>query len=188
MLFSKTACIDGRRVDATPFSGDAAGKRRRAGQTLAKAGYDALGKETLCCGKTGRVLQARIFMGPVGYQVRVYFFFMRLKKTMNSILIAFIILLVLSNITTAVGWAVTAGKLSVPTGLAALGGPNAGPEASTKKPAKKLDPDEDESPAPRGDKAVAPTGEDEDGEEDDESLLDRVGSVFGNLKSAVMLH
>ena len=69
MLFSKKACIDGRRVDATPFAGDSAGKRTRAGEVLTRAGYEALGKEVMCDGATGRVLRARMFMGPVSYQV-----------------------------------------------------------------------------------------------------------------------
>lgn len=73
MLFSKQACLDGKRVDATPFSGNAAAKRKRAGEVLAKAGYEALGKESMCDGATGRMLQARMFMGPCSYQVRVFF-------------------------------------------------------------------------------------------------------------------
>lgn len=109
---------------------------------------------------------------------------------MNRILIAFIIVLLLSNVATAVGWAVSAGKLSVPTGMVALAGPNKteekkeespGPEKKKKK--KLVDPDEDDSPAPRSDDAVAPTDE-----EDDTSMLDRVGSAFSDLKSAVMMH
>lgn len=70
MLFSKKTCLDGRRVDATPFSGDSAGKRARAGNVLAKAGYEPLGKEVMCDGATGRQLHARMFMGPCSYQAR----------------------------------------------------------------------------------------------------------------------
>lgn len=69
MLFSKQACFDGKRVDATPFSGEAAGKRKHAGKVLAKAGYERLGKEVMCDGATGRQLQARMFIGPCSYQV-----------------------------------------------------------------------------------------------------------------------
>ena len=72
MLFSKQACLDGKRVDATPFSGDSTAKRTRAGKTLANAGYEALGKEAMCDGATGRMLQARVFMGPCSYQASFF--------------------------------------------------------------------------------------------------------------------
>ena len=70
MLFSKKACFDGKRVDATPFSGVSKVKRHKAGKVLRQASYDSLGKEEMYDGATGRPLQARMFMGPCSYQVR----------------------------------------------------------------------------------------------------------------------
>ena len=103
---------------------------------------------------------------------------------MSRILIAIVIVLIISNVATAVGWAVAAGKIVLPTGLAALAGPNT-KEAPAPKSKEQVDADEDDSPAPRGDEGVAGAP---GADEDDSSLMDRVGSAFGSLKSAVMVH
>ena len=126
--------------------------------------------------------------------------------TTSRILIAIVIILVVSNVVTAVGWGIAAGKIPQIAGLSALAGPNAqspGAEfdsngkfdsksdsksdgkSNGKSKGKPVDPDDDSSPSPRGDNAVAPVGDQDD---DSGGFMDSVENAFSNLKSAVMLH
>ena len=104
---------------------------------------------------------------------------------MSRILIALVIILVISNVATAIGWAVSTGMLAAPAGLGMLSGPNTPPPAAPeeKTPPKKelVDPDEDSSPPPRNDDAVNPP------EDEDMNIMDQVQSMYSGLKSAVML-
>ena len=104
--------------------------------------------------------------------------------TTSRILIAIVITLLISNVVTAVGWGMAAGKIPHIGGLSALAGPNTeAPEAAA-------------APEPKKDaKAAAPkkpAGPDEDTDDDDDDadsggFMDSVDNAFSNLKSAVML-
>jgi len=123
-----------------------------------------------------------------------------MNKT-SRILVAIVILLVVSNAVTAAGWFSGIGWGGKIPGFAPgtlLGGPAQHPcagycaeQAAKKKNGgkKTVDPDEDDSPAPRGDKAVSPNEDDDDPDDDDSGdFVDSVQNAFSNLKSAVMMH
>ena len=71
-LAAKSACLDGRFVDATPFrrsvSADDPGPMETFGDALAQHGFSRLGGESMICGTSGVEFQVDIFIGVVYYQ------------------------------------------------------------------------------------------------------------------------
>ena len=64
-LCGKTAALEGRIGDGTPFSGEAESPLRRS---LEKAGYKDNGRETMFDGRTGKMFDVDIFIGIAYYQ------------------------------------------------------------------------------------------------------------------------
>ncbi|MEM2768888.1 MAG: hypothetical protein QXQ15_00315, partial [Candidatus Anstonellales archaeon] len=65
MLGCKAACITGKYVDATPFSGD---KLEKFIQELKSLGFDEWGEEEMYDGVTGEKIKVKIFIGVIYYQ------------------------------------------------------------------------------------------------------------------------
>ena len=61
---SKVAALRGIKVDATAFD-----PRDDYGEQLHKMGFQRHGNEPMWCGKTGKRINAQIFIGPTYYQV-----------------------------------------------------------------------------------------------------------------------
>ena len=72
-LLSKVGALDGKLQDGTPYTG---ADIRDIGERLRALGYNSKGTEVMYCGKTGRQLDAEIFMCPTYYQ--------RLKHLVNE--------------------------------------------------------------------------------------------------------
>ena len=61
----KIGSVLGREMDATPFTDISVDK---LGEILQKeCGYSKTGKEVMYCGKTGKIIHANIFIGPIFY-------------------------------------------------------------------------------------------------------------------------
>ncbi len=65
MMAGKAACMDARRVDGTPFTGE---KEEDIKEALKANGFETAGVEALYDGVTGEKLQAEIFIGVAYYQ------------------------------------------------------------------------------------------------------------------------
>ncbi|MEM1700460.1 MAG: DNA-directed RNA polymerase subunit B [Candidatus Anstonellales archaeon] len=65
MLGCKAACITGKYVDATPFSGD---KLEKFVEELKSLGFDEWGEEEMYDGITGEKIKVKIFIGVIYYQ------------------------------------------------------------------------------------------------------------------------
>jgi len=64
LLAGKVGCLDGRIIDGTAFSGENIEELER---TLCDLGFRSDGKETLYDGVTGKMLEAKIFIGNMYY-------------------------------------------------------------------------------------------------------------------------
>lgn len=65
MLAGKAACMEGRRVDGTPFTGE---EEKDLKEALKANGFESAGVETLYNGITGERIEAEIFIGVAYYQ------------------------------------------------------------------------------------------------------------------------
>ncbi|MFH0922727.1 MAG: DNA-directed RNA polymerase subunit B [Candidatus Micrarchaeota archaeon] len=65
MLGGKAATMDGLTKDGTAFTGD---KQAEFEQALLARGFKSTGQEVLYDGKTGRMMQAKVFVGVIYYQ------------------------------------------------------------------------------------------------------------------------
>lgn len=65
MLGCKAACLTGKYVDATPFSGD---RLEQFTEELKRLGFDEWGEEEMYDGITGEKIKVKIFIGIIYYQ------------------------------------------------------------------------------------------------------------------------
>ncbi len=65
MLGGKVASLKGRHIDGTPFSGESEDALKEA---LKEAGFKSNGTEVLYDGRSGKMLEAEIYMGVIYYQ------------------------------------------------------------------------------------------------------------------------
>jgi len=65
MVAGKAACLEGERVDGTPFNDDIEGQIK---ETLKMHGFESAGCESLYNGSTGERIEAEIFVGVAYYQ------------------------------------------------------------------------------------------------------------------------
>ncbi|MFP4142097.1 MAG: DNA-directed RNA polymerase subunit B [Thermoplasmata archaeon] len=65
MLGGKVASLEGRHIDGTPFSGESEDALKEA---LKEAGFKSNGTEILYDGRSGKMLEAEIYMGVIYYQ------------------------------------------------------------------------------------------------------------------------
>lgn len=75
LLAGKVGCLDGRIIDGTPFSEENIGNLEK---TLCNLGFRYDGKETLYDGITGKMLEAKIFIGDTYY--------LRLKRMVANLI------------------------------------------------------------------------------------------------------
>lgn len=65
MVAGKAACLEGERIDGTPFNDDIEGEIK---ETLKDHGFESAGCESLYNGSTGERVEAEIFVGVAYYQ------------------------------------------------------------------------------------------------------------------------
>src|SRR5690606_19216270 len=68
----KKICMDGEFIDGTPFTSNSTDRAQKLydemGKCLVKYGFAPSGNETMYNGMTGKMMNAKIFIGPTYYQ------------------------------------------------------------------------------------------------------------------------
>ena len=67
-LLGKTASMNGKLGDSTAFSSSSINPIDKISEELKSLGYERHGNERMCCGYTGEMLEAEVFIGPTYYQ------------------------------------------------------------------------------------------------------------------------
>ena len=67
-LLGKTSSLSGNLGDSTAFSSSSINPINKISEELKSLGYERHGNERMCCGYTGEMLEAEVFIGPTYYQ------------------------------------------------------------------------------------------------------------------------
>lgn len=67
-IMNKKCALQGELGDCTPFTENSRHGLEKVCQALTQCGYDGQGWETMICGTTGEMMDAKVFIGPTYYQ------------------------------------------------------------------------------------------------------------------------